>query len=524
MSTAELKALHDELNMLLKTVPGKAVSASKVQAVAKACFHARGEYKRAVYAVEQFIKKAPAHCRLAGVYAIDAVCRRAKAQLKDKDPFSSRFGKEILVTLQGLDAASLEDRQRLVKVVCEWSKQKLFGDVDFNGLSVVKRTRDESREALDRAEQKASPRARSPSPEKSRFSSEPPPQPGPYAGQPPPRGFPPQGFAPQGFSPGPPPGQGFSNGPPPGQGGFSNGPPQGMPPRGFPPQGFPPHGFQQGGPPQMLQPIGNPGGGFAPPRGFAGPPQGMQPGDWRCPQCQNVNFSRRDTCNRCNAPKLPGSFAGPYAGQPPPAPVVKEPLVDRFEDDDEAFESGLANQSKRPPNVNGQRRTKMCMAIQEGRSCRFGQACTYAHSTAELELGSRMGPADPNARREDGSLKWQPHLRKTKLCKFFMERGGDCPYGPRCNFAHGEAALESARPASMDFVEREGLEVGFESRGGFESRIDRSRENNAAPPPMMQPTPPPPPPPPPPPDEDDAWSDGSLEATDDFVAKRPRLG
>ena len=34
--------------MLLKTVPGKAVSASKVQAVAKACFHARGEYKRAV--------------------------------------------------------------------------------------------------------------------------------------------------------------------------------------------------------------------------------------------------------------------------------------------------------------------------------------------------------------------------------------------------------------------------------------------------------------------------------------------
>ena len=109
MATAELKTLHDELNMLLKTVPGKAVSASKVQAVAKACFHARGEYKRAVYAVEQFIKKAPAHCRLAGVYAIDAVCRRSKAQLKDKDPFVARFGKEIGSTLQCLDASSLED-------------------------------------------------------------------------------------------------------------------------------------------------------------------------------------------------------------------------------------------------------------------------------------------------------------------------------------------------------------------------------------------------------------------------------
>ena len=226
MATAELKTLHSELNLLLKTVPGKAVSASKVQAVAKACFHARGEYKRAVYAVEQFIKKAPAHCRLAGVYAIDAVCRRSKAQLKEKDPFVARFGKEIGATLQCLDASSLEDRQRLVKVVCEWTKQKLF-DVDFNSLAVIKRTRDDSRAALDRAEQKASPRARSPSPEPqphqkvSRFSSQPPPPQqfgGPYAGQGPPRGFSPQGMPPQGFS---------------------NGPPQGFPPQQFPPRGMP---------------------------------------------------------------------------------------------------------------------------------------------------------------------------------------------------------------------------------------------------------------------------------------------
>ena len=76
---------------------------------------------------EQFIKKAPAHCRLAGVHAIDAVCRRSKAQLKDKDPFVARFGKEIGNTLQCLDASSLEDRQRLVKVVSSsGTKQKLL--------------------------------------------------------------------------------------------------------------------------------------------------------------------------------------------------------------------------------------------------------------------------------------------------------------------------------------------------------------------------------------------------------------
>ena len=128
---------------------------------------------------------------------------------------------------------------------------------------------------------------------------------------------------------------------------------------------------------------------------------------------------------------------------------------------------------KRPPNANGQRRTKMCTAIQEGRACRFGQACKFAHSTAELE---RMAPADPNARHKDGSLKWQPHLRKTKLCRFFMERG-ECPYGARCYFAHGEDQLESARQPSRDFLQRQGLDLSSLSRGGFESRIDRSRSD-----------------------------------------------
>ena len=149
----------------------------------------------------------------------------------------------------------------------------------------------------------------------------------------------------------------------------------GMPPRGFPPQQFPPPQWQPGGPPQMLQPIpAAPAGGFAPSS------NGLQPGDWRCPQCGNVNFSRREVCHRCNAPKPTQQAA------PPPPVVEKEPLVDKFEDDDEAFDAGIAGVIKRPPNANGQRRTKMCMAIQEGRACRFGQACTYAHSTAELEL------------------------------------------------------------------------------------------------------------------------------------------
>ena len=105
-----------------------------------------------------------------------------------------------------------------------------------------------------------------------------------------------------------------------------------------------------------------------------------------------------------------------------------------------------------------------------------------------------------------------------------MERGGDCPYGARCNFAHGEDQLESARQPSQEFLQRQGLDISFESRGGFESRIDRSRSDAQEVLGVEEAPAPPPAPPPPPPDEDDAWSDGSLEAADDFVAKKPRLG
>ncbi|KAK9787877.1 hypothetical protein WJX73_006120 [Symbiochloris irregularis] len=30
---------------------------------------------------------------------------------------------------------------------------------------------------------------------------------------------------------------------------------------------------------------------------------GMRPGDWSCPECNNVNFARRMECNRCNMPR-----------------------------------------------------------------------------------------------------------------------------------------------------------------------------------------------------------------------------
>ncbi|KAJ0985665.1 hypothetical protein J5N97_004021 [Dioscorea zingiberensis] len=33
------------------------------------------------------------------------------------------------------------------------------------------------------------------------------------------------------------------------------------------------------------------------------------PGDWDCRSCQHLNFSRRDTCQRCGEPKIGGGGA-----------------------------------------------------------------------------------------------------------------------------------------------------------------------------------------------------------------------
>ena len=105
----------------------------------------------------------------------------------------------------------------------------------------------------------------------------------------------------------------------------------------------------------------------------------------------------------------------------------------------------------------------MCMAIQEGRACRFGQACAYAHSTAELELGSH-GAGGPERAARGRLIKWQPHLRKPNCAA--AERGGDCPYGARCNFARGEDRLESARQPSQDLQRR-----ALPSRAAAASRV-----------------------------------------------------
>ena len=62
-------------------------------------------------------------------------------------------------------------------------------------------------------------------------------------------------------------------------------------------------------------------------------------------------------------------------------------------------------------------RTEICAHWANGR-CAYAQQCRFAHGVHELRARHR------------------PRLYKTQLCKKFLDTGGYCPYGDRCDFIH----------------------------------------------------------------------------------------
>jgi hypothetical protein len=95
-------------------------------------------------------------------------------------------------------------------------------------------------------------------------------------------------------------------------------------------------------------------------------------------------------------------------------------------------------------------KTIMCKSLAE---CQYGENCVYAHSQSEVRpmqasgftagpgsFGMMAGMGVPGGVQKSGY--------KSSLCKNFME-GGECSYGPKCNFAHGPMEIRSVASQPM---------------------------------------------------------------------------
>jgi len=75
-------------------------------------------------------------------------------------------------------------------------------------------------------------------------------------------------------------------------------------------------------------------------------------------------------------------------------------------------------------------KTELCSTWMRSGGCPYGHKCQFAHGVNELRA------------RQD-----QPSSYKTKVCRSFL-RSGRCPYGARCRFVHGDV-LEAQQLAML---------------------------------------------------------------------------
>lgn len=96
-------------------------------------------------------------------------------------------------------------------------------------------------------------------------------------------------------------------------------------------------------------------------------------------------------------------------------------------------------------------KTRLCERFETEGSCPYGPKCNFAHGVVELR-GRIAGDASNQQQHQQDKSDDRTNvdsngnqLFKTKLCEKFM-KDKFCQYGPKCHFAHGEEELKTRPP------------------------------------------------------------------------------
>ncbi|KAF9433569.1 hypothetical protein BGZ76_009263 [Entomortierella beljakovae] len=122
-------------------------------------------------------------------------------------------------------------------------------------------------------------------------------------------------------------------------------------------------------------------------------------------------------------------------------------------------------------------KTRLCERFEAEQFCPYYAKCTFAHGAAEL----RQRP--PGAEQQDKPVSAvqtsyqnrakrevvENEFHKTRLCERFMNEG-ECPFGPRCTYAHGKE----------DLRQRAGYQNNINNNNSINNNSSNSNNNNAS--------------------------------------------
>ncbi|CAO3661681.1 unnamed protein product [Rhizopus stolonifer] len=114
-------------------------------------------------------------------------------------------------------------------------------------------------------------------------------------------------------------------------------------------------------------------------------------------------------------------------------------------------------------------KTRLCERFETEGSCPYGPKCNFAHGIDELR-----GKTEPRFEKEEVTTDGN-QLFKTKLCEKFM-RERFCQYGPKCHFAHGEVELKERPMKAVEQRCDESSDIDNEMHYGNNNRHNKYNE------------------------------------------------